>query len=283
MTANDLESQIKTFDKINLYRRNWLAQGQEIGKIALVHGLGEHSGRYDQVSTFLNKRGYSLYSFDLRGHGKSEGKRGDTPDFNAFINDLDVFLASIPNFWDTPHFLYGHSLGAILVTAYELKRKPDLTGLICSGIALHNALEGQTLKLTMVRTLGNLLPHVTLASGLDPRMLSRDPLVVKNYTDDPLVHDRTSLGFASEMLKTITWIWENGKDIRSPMLLMHGGEDRLAYPSSSTELAQLIQSDRTVKIWDGLYHEIHNEPEKEQVLEFLVEWINNRHALHPSQ
>lgn len=244
--------------------------------VVLLHGLGEHIGRYAHLGGFLAERGFSLRTFDLRGHGKSEGKRGDTPSYEAYLKDIDKFLLSIPDLFSLPHFLYGHSLGAILAISYVSSRNPSLTGVICTGVALHNALENQNIKLALVKTLGRLFPHLLIPSGLDPNALSRDPEIVSRYINDPLVHDRASLGFGVELITEIASVWENAKRFPGPLLLMHGEKDQVAYPSSSSEFARLMEKNCTLKIWKEMYHEIHNEIGKEMVFDYLIEWLNNR-------
>jgi len=250
--------------------------------VILLHGLGEHSSRYAHLGKFLAENGFSVKSFDLRGHGKSEGKRGDTPSYDAYIKDIDVFLLSIPDLLSTPHFLYGHSLGAILAISYVLSRNPPLNGVICTGVALHNSLETQRIKLALVKILGRVVPRLTIPSGLDPNALSRDPEIVNSYINDPLVHDHASLGFALEMINEIASIWENANRFPVPLLLMHGGKDQIAFPNSSSEFARLVEKSCTLKIWKEMYHEIHNEIGKEMVFNYLIEWLNERTISPPS-
>src|SRR4030067_3356290 len=122
MELNYLEKQIHTHDGLRLYCQSWIPDAQKRGTVLLLHGLGEHSSRYTHLGGVLAERGFTLESFDLRGHGKSEGKRGDTPSFEAYLKDIDKFLLSIPDLLSKPHFLYGHSLGAILAISYVLSR-----------------------------------------------------------------------------------------------------------------------------------------------------------------
>jgi alpha-beta hydrolase superfamily lysophospholipase len=270
------EKQILTHDGLKLYCQSWITDAQEKGLVILLHGLGEHSGRYAHLGRFLAERGYSVNSFDLRGHGKSEGKRGDTPSCEAYLKDIDKFILSIPDIPDRPCFIYGHSLGAILAISYVLSRNPPLNGAICTGLALNNALETQKFKLSLVKILGRSIPHLIIPSGLDPNALSRDPEIVSSYINDPLVHDRASLGFALEMIKEIASLWEKANKFPEPLLLMHGEKDQVAYPSSSSEFARQVEKNCTLKIWENMFHEIHNEIGKEMVFEYLLEWLNKR-------
>jgi acylglycerol lipase len=147
-------------------------------------------------------------------------------------------------------------------------------------VALHNSLETQKIKLALVKTLGRLIPRLIIPSGLDPHALSRDRDIVRSYINDPLVHDHVSLGFGLELITVIASLWVNAERFPAPLLLMHGEKDRVAFPSSSGELAQLVDKNCTLKIWEEMYHEIHNEIGKELVFDYLIEWLN-RIALGP--
>lgn len=281
MNMPNLETTLVAYDGLSLHRRSWNPESQETGQIFLLHGLGEHSGRYAHLGAFFARHGISFHAIDLRGHGNSEGRRGDVPSIEAYHKDTDSFLDSIPANQALPRFLFGHSLGAILAISYGIRRKPSLDGLICSGLALHNALELQSAKVAAVKILGRLIPRVTIASGLEQAALSRDAAVVEEYKNDPLVHDQASLGWGSEILREVAFIWEHACELQVPSLLMHGNKDRVAYSSSSIEIAQLVKTDCTLKIWDEMYHEIHNEYDRQQVLEFMLGWIKDHSVLRP--
>jgi len=193
------------------------------------------------------------------------------------MRDIDHLLAeAAQRFPGRPRFLYGHSLGGILALNHALRRKPDLAGVVATSPALHTALEAQKAKVALARLLGPVLPTVSLASGLDASAISRDPAVVQAYVQDPLVHDRTSFGMASSLLGATQYAFEHASEFPLPLLLVHGTADCVAFPSSSTELAAAFQGNCTLKLWDGLYHETHNEPEKQEVLRYTIEWMGQR-------
>ena len=251
--------------------------------ILLVHGLGEHSGRYVHVGEYFAGRGMAVLSFDLRGHGRSEGAHGHTPSFEKYMDDIDMLVAEADRRYPgIGRFLYGHSLGGILVLNYALRRKPSLNGVISSGPALRTSIEEQALKVNIARIFGSWLPGFQLSSGLEATSISRDPQVVERYQNDPLVHFQVSFGFAKYSLEAIEWTFEHGSEFAVPLLLIHGSDDKLAYIRGSQELAELVEGDCTLKIYDGLYHELHNEPEKEQVLSDVLEWIEERLLIFPS-
>jgi len=267
-----------TADGLQIYSQAWEPDSSIHAVVCLVHGLGEHSGRYNGLAERLNREGYVLIGFDLRGHGKSGGPRGHTPSFDAYMQDITPFLEQAARQYPhIPLFLYGHSLGGILVLNYALREKPILNGVIATGAGLRTALEKQRLKISFARTIGSIYPQLSLPSGLDQEMLSRDATIITAYRDDPLVHDRATLKMANESFQAIPWVFEHACEFPNiPLLVMHGTGDQIAYYQGSQEFANLVPGDCTLKLWDGLYHEIHNEPEKSQVFDYLITWLNEK-------
>jgi acylglycerol lipase len=226
------EFTLHAWDGLQLYVQGWEPSGSVCAVFCVVHGLGEHSGRYVHIARFLLASGYAVISFDLRGHGKSEGIRGHFPSIDLVMQDINALIVTARGRYPSvPLFLYGHSLGGILILIYVLRYKPILAGVIASSPGLRTALEKQKGKIALARLLAIFAPSMTLPSGLDTRSLSRDVKVVRDYVQDPLVHDRASLSFANTMLKAIQW-----------------------------------------------YHEIHNEPENEEVFAYLLQWLE-KHRL----
>ncbi|MGB9723202.1 MAG: lysophospholipase [Chloroflexia bacterium] len=260
-----------------LYAQAWQPEGEARSAVCLVHGLGEHSGRYGHVAAALNRAGHALLAVDLRGHGRSTGRRGHIPSLEAVLDDIDLLLEEASRrFPGRPRFLYGHSMGGLFVLYYALRRRPSLSGVIATGSALRTPLADQKVKVTLARLLSRLLPALTLPSGLDPTTISRDPAVVQAYRNDPLVHDRISLRLAGEMLRASRWVMEHAAEFPLPLLLIHGGADRLTLPEGSRELAARVGNRCTLKIWEGLYHEVHNEPEQGEVLADILSWMEER-------
>ena len=159
---------------------------------------------------------------------------------------------------------------------YVLRYKHNLKGVISTGSGLRTSLEEQTAKIMMARVLGTLIPSVAIPSGLDPTTISRSTEVVDAYVNDPLVHDRMTLGFGKIMLSVLPWTFEHAHEFSLPLLIMHGKDDKLGYPRGSEEFASHVKQDCTLKLWDGLYHELHNEPEQDEVFAFMIDWINTR-------
>ena len=268
----------QTADGLHLFSQGWEPESEIQAVICLVHGLGEYSGRYNILAARLIQEGYALMGFDLRGHGKSQGQRGHTPAFDFFMQDIAQFLDQAAKRYPlSPLFLYGHSLGGILVLNYVLRERPELSGVIATGAGLRTVLEKQHLKIAFARLAGALIPQLSLPSGLDADMISRDIAIVQAYRNDPLVHDRATLKMANECFQSIPWAFEHASDFPTvPLLLMHGTGDQVAYYQGSQEFAAGVPGDCTLKLWDGFYHEIHNEPEKSQVFDYLIAWLNEK-------
>ncbi len=268
----------KAFDGLSIYFQQWQAEPGQIGAVCLVHGLGEHSGRYSVWAEWLNQAGYSVLSYDLRGHGKSGGLRGHVSSFEDYRKDTDLLLreaqAQFPN---VPCFLYGHSLGAIIVASYVLHRKPRFNGVVLSALATKTALQEQTGKIILAKMLGTVYPTFTMHSGLDPTTISKDADVVAKYKNDPLVHYHVTAGFGNSSINEINWLEQHASEWTLPVLVMHGELDKLGYAEGSREFAGKIKGDCTLKIWQGLLHEVHNEPENRQVFEYVRQWLD-RHA-----
>jgi len=271
------ESKFEGNNGINFYIRGWdPTNNRPKALLSLIHGLGEHTGRYLHVGKSMTDDGYALVGFDLRGHGKSGGSRGHFPSLNVVMQDMRQFSKFlVQRYPDIPHFLYGHSLGGLLALAYALQYPAGLNGVIVTGAALRSSLQEQKNKIAMVNLLGSLLPNITVPSGLDATTISRDTDVVQKYINDPLVHDKTSLGLGKAALKAIEQCFSHTKEFAPPLLIMHGADDKLTYPSGSEDFAKLAEPDHdvTLKLWDGLYHEIHNEPQKAEVFKVMIEWI----------
>lgn len=266
--------EIITPDGLKLYGRRWEPAGEAKAVICLVHGLGEHSGRYEHVADAFTRDGFALFACDLRGHGKSEGKRGHAPSYKLLMSDIFQCLEKAKQ--DHPHlpqFLYGHSLGGNLVIQYALRKPSDLAGVIASSPLFRPAFTPPSWKTALLGTVAGLCPTLSLSNEIDIHALSQDPDIVRTYRDDPLVHDRVSLRLAKNMLMAGEWNRTHAADIPCPLLLMHGEADRITSAQASREFAATANDLCTVKLWPGLYHELHNEPQQQQVLTRISSWI----------
>ena len=261
-------------DGLCFHAQCWQPDARPKAVVCLAHGLGEHSGRYAHLGAFLGHHGYALFAFDLRGHGQTDGQRGHTPDPNALMDDVSYALAEAASaFPSCPVFLYGHSLGGVLVLDYVLRRRPTLAGVIASSPALQLATKPSPAKLAAARVMDRLLPTFSLSNGLDRSGLSRDPAVVHAYNTDPLVHDRISARLGMYLLASGEWALAHAAEFTLPLLLTCGSADRITSADGVRAFAAKAGPDCTLKIWDGMFHETHNEPQKDQVFAYLLQWL----------
>ncbi len=272
------ESKWEGNDGITFFMQGWEPDTTPKASLALIHGLGEHTGRYAHVGKVMTDAGYALVGFDLRGHGKSEGARGHFPSLNTVMQDIKEFLVFLAQRYpDIPHFLYGHSLGGLLVLTFAIKYQAGLKGVIATSPGLRSPIHDQKLKVAMAKLFGSIAPSIQLPSDLEVTALSRDQNVVNAYINDPLVHDRISLGFGKAGLNATDLVFNHAAEFSVPLLIMHSKIDKITYPSGSEDFARLVGkagNDVTLKLWDGLYHELHNEPEKAEVFKFMAEWLD---------
>jgi alpha-beta hydrolase superfamily lysophospholipase len=265
----------KSSDGLEMFARGWTPKGTPKAVIALIHGIGEHTGRYTPVGMALAEMGYAMLGFDLRGHGKSEGQRGHTPSYNALLDDIAAFMKQMEGKYpNLPRFLYGHSMGGNLVLNYALRRRPDLNGLIVTSPWLKLAFEPPAAKVFLAKVMNNIAPGFTQSSNLDTKALSRDEAVVATYVNDPLVHDKVSARLFASMYESGSWALEHASELLLPLLLMQGTADRLDSVEATKEFAVKAGSKVTLKLWDGWFHEIHNEPEKAEVFKAMVDWLD---------
>jgi alpha-beta hydrolase superfamily lysophospholipase len=268
-----------TQDGLSLFGRLWKSPSKDIkGVVNLVHGIGEHSGRYAHIAKALNESGYHLAAFDLRGHGISEGKRGFSPSLNHLMDDIELFLHESHNRLgqDLPVYLYGHSLGANLVLNYGLRRKPQVSGVIATGPSFALAFEPPKLKLFLGKILANIWPTFTMSNELEQNALSRDQAIVKAYQDDVFVHDRISARLTIDIIESGQYALAHAEDWTLPLLLMHGTADRITSSHASEEFAKRSSQYTELVLYKDCYHEIHNDLNKEIVIEKMISWLDER-------
>jgi acylglycerol lipase len=261
-----------------LYHQGWVPSGNPRAIIILVHGLADHSGRYHNLVNAMVPAGYAIYAIDLRGHGKSEGKRCCIKRFDDYIEDLDAFVNIIGSTIPRPAvFMAGHSMGGVVATAYAQAHQNKLSGLILSAPALKAGASITKIQKQMAKVLSVLAPDMGVAK-LDANGLSRDAEVVRAYIEDPLVYTgKVSARLGAEILKAIEGsIPPKMKDIKLPVLIMHGTSDVLSDPQGSKMAYESISStDKSLKYFHGFFHEIFNDPERRLVFADMREWLAN--------
>lgn len=244
-----------------------------LGVVVVAHGLGEHAGRYLHVAQRLTDVGYTVVVPDHAGHGRSEGKRLGVTDFDDFTTDLDTVIRNTDRSSGTT-FLLGHSMGGAIALKYALDHPEVIDGLILSGPALMPGEDLSPILVKLAPILGKVAPWLPSAA-LSASAVSRDPKVVAAYETDPLVwHGKIPAGLGGALIGTMATFPDRLPTLRTPTLAMHGGADALANPEGTRMLGRLAGGgDVTVRIFDGLYHEILNEPEQDEVLTTVVEWL----------
>lgn len=265
---------ITTTDKLQLNGTAFSPQGETKAAIVLIHGMGEHFHRYNHVVEFFNSVGYAVIGMDLRGHGTSQGKRGHLASYEQMMIDVDGLVEKAQElFTGLPLIMYGHSLGGNIAANYVLRRQPVFKGLIVTAPYFKLAFEPPAWKLALSKIMAKILPAVTLPTELELAALSRDQSVVDAYENDPLVHDKISSAFFTSVHAAAPYPIEHAAELKAKTLAMHGLADRITSYQGTTAFAQGNPQMIELKIWEGLYHEIHNEPEKQQVFDHIKTWL----------
>jgi len=261
-----------------LFYQCWLPDGDPRAMLLVAPGLAEHSGRYGNLLDYFVPRGLAVCGLDYRGHGRSEGLRCHIDSFPEYVDDLRSFSEIVHDGHETKKpFLVGHSMGATIAAAFAVRYQDRLSGLIVSCVTLEAGASVSAGMKLAARVLSLLVPKMGV-SVIDASTISRDSAVVDAYVSDPLVYRgkiRARLG--AELLKTIDELHSQVAEITLPILIMHGTADRLSDPEGSRVLYERVGSrDKTLKLYEGFYHEIFNEPEHRQVMADVEAWLAAR-------
>ena len=283
MGAGVVQSSMETLitgDGMKLRLHRWPAQGNAHGTVQIVHGLGEHMGRYQALALALNAAGWHVAGHDLRGHGRSEGPRGAIVGENTLLVDLGAVTEHLRNTAGGPLVLLGHSLGGLLAARFVAESlmnsasrwAGDVDGLVLSSPALDAGLG--PVRRVLVAALARVLPGLPLSNGLKSKWISRDPAVVRRYSEDPLVHGRVTPQLVQFIVKAGDLVLRRAPRWRTPTLLMWAGADRCVAPAGSATFARLAPASLlTAREFPALFHEIFNEPERKAVIEQLTTWL----------
>lgn len=272
------QTTFRTDDGLRLFSQSWLPAGEARAVLALVHGIGEHSGRYGNLVNAISQSGFAIAALDHRGHGSSPGQRGHINSWKEYREDVRAFLDHVRgNVPDRPVFLYGHSLGSLIVLDYVLAYPRGLAGLIVSGTALQPVGVARGYLVALAKVLSRLLPAFSVSLGIDASTLSRDAAVVQAYRDDPLVHSRVTMRWGTESLAAIERVRSRAAEISLPLLVVHGEADRINSVEGSRELYWAVSStDRKLCIYPGGSHEPHNDLDHLIVSRDIEYWLSSR-------
>ncbi|MEI6455779.1 MAG: lysophospholipase [bacterium] len=244
--------------------------------ILLIHGLSDHSARYHHVGSYFAAFGYVMIAVDLRGNGRSFGKRGHFPSYNRMMDDISLFMEEAGRRHPSlPFFLYGHSMGGNLVLNYLIRNRPRIAGAIVTSPWLRLTFKPSPYKVIMAKIMNKIFPSLIQHDGINPSHLSHDEEVARRYIADPLVHGRISIRTFLEISLAGDYALKHADKVECPLLLMHGTDDSLTSFSASAEFSEKVIVKHTFRAWEGLFHELHNEFEKEAVLSFIKEWLDS--------
>ena len=264
-----------------LFAQGWTVENPK-SVLCIVHGFAEHGGRYARPAAFFNEQGISVFAIDQFGHGKTEGTRGYSPSYEATLDSVDKLIAEAKSLsGNAPVFLWGHSMGGNVVVNYLLRRKPAIRGAIASAPWLRLGFEPPKFKIMLAKFMKNIYPKFPEKANLDTSHLSRDKEEVKKYDNDPLVHNQATAGTFFETFDAGYWAIEHAEALSNDLFLFHGTEDKLISPHGSSDFAKNAPKNHlTFKLYDGFYHELHNEPEvdRTRVLNDMLQWINSKLA-----
>ncbi len=260
----------------HLFGQSWTGD-QPRAIICHIHGQSDHSSRFEHVAKFFVDNGINFYTVDLIGHGKSDGARGHVLKFYEYIETVELLHDEVRKIYkDLPIFIYGHSMGGNISINHSFYTTEKIKGYIITSPWIRLAFEPPTWKVALGKTVKSIYPGLLQPTGLDPTLISHDKEVVEKYKNDKLVHGKISASGFFEILTNGKNILLKAQQLKYPMLLMHGTADALTDHSASREFAEMRPDLITYKEFEGLYHEMHNEPEKQQLFDTMLTWINKQ-------
>jgi alpha-beta hydrolase superfamily lysophospholipase len=272
------EGTFASADAEQIYWQSWTPEEAPRAILLLVHGLAEHGGRYEGFAEFFTAAGFAVYALDHTGHGRSEGRRGHINRFSQFTRGLDQFLALVKKAQPSvPLVLVGHSMGGLIAAEYLLERQSEFAAGVLSGPAIRAPEQPSRFALFVMRVISRLVPHLGVMQ-LDASGVSRDPKVASDYENDPLVYrGKVSARLAAELFSAMDRVLAGASAVRLPLLLMHGASDSLTAVAGSQLLHDQVGSqDKKIIVYEGLYHEIFNEPERVAVMTDMKDWLETR-------
>lgn len=260
---------------ITLFEQSWHPSGPARAVVIIHHGLKSHSGHYDAFARKLAARGFAVYAYDMRGHGRSAGQRATIDDFEDLLDDLAIFLARVRARESAPIFLLGHSVGGAVVTLFTLERHPAVAGDVLLAPALR--VDSPPIVAAGAPLAATLVPNLP-AVDVPDEAFRRDPKALAEMDADPLIyHPAGPARTAGALLRALESVWAHADEFDVPVLALHGTADRATDPRGSAELIRRARSqDKTLVLYQGLYHDLFHEPESEQVMGDVIDWLEKR-------
>lgn len=281
---NESTTTLKTADGLDLYVRRWQAEDvPHRWTFVVLHGLGEHGGRYRHLAEWFTPLGATVYAMDHRGHGLSGGQRGHAPSLKALLDDIDAVVIRARDESGGPVVLIGHSFGGLLAIAYALDRPEHIDKAVFSAPMLQLKLKVPGWKRPLTRVLPKIAPRLSVSNEVNPDVLSHDPANARAYRSDPLVHNRITGRLYGESVARGEEFIAQAPDLRVPFLLLHGRDDQVVDPIGSQRFfAGATAPERAFCLYPGMYHEIFNEVDQERVFQDVESWLTQRTDSHLS-
>ncbi|QSX05572.1 lysophospholipase [Sedimentibacter sp. zth1] len=271
------ELMLKTDDNVDIFYRKDIPDNAK-GIVVIVHGFAEHLKRYDYVAEVLNKNGYGCYRFDIRGHGKSGGKILDIENYNVYLEDADIIVNKAKQEYDKlPIYMLGHSMGGFITALYGEKYPNKLNGQILSGAATDQPLQVNPFLIKIIKIANKICPQLRIKNDMSD-LISRDKTVVQKYKNDPLIHSKATMRFFNQFVVTgMEDLKSNTNKYKYNCLILHGRDDKIiSYKSSHNFYNNIASIDKSIIVYDNLYHEIFNEKEKNTVINDMLNWLNEK-------
>jgi len=282
LSFNLILMQHTTYDNQNkkgqfIFSQSWTGFREPIAVICHFHGQSDHSSRFAHVAQFFVEHNIDFFAADLIGHGHSAGARGHVLNFNEYLETVDMLLHDVQKRYPAkPVFIYGHSMGGNVVINHAFANKQKVAGYIATSPWIRLAFEPPAWKVALGKTVKSIIPALLQPTGLNPAFISHDNAVVEKYKQDKLVHGKISASGFFEILTNGKLILERADQLHYPMLIIHGTDDKLTDHTASREFAAMRPDLITFKEFPGLYHEMHNEPEKEEIFNTILQYILNK-------
>jgi alpha-beta hydrolase superfamily lysophospholipase len=269
------EFRLTNKDGLQIYSQAWFPQANAKANLIIAHGLGEHSGRYQHMAAYFVEKEYAVFALDHQGHGKSDGKRGHVNSFSDYIIDLEQFRNKVaelsPN---KPTFLFGHSMGALIVLLYVLDYQDLVQAAVVSAPPIRIKMGPPTFVKELVPKVANVSPTFTIKSGLKAEWVSRDQAIVDRYKTDPLNHPHISMSLFSGMYNGGKQAFEDADKITLPLLMLYGSQDKIIDSDMVHNTFEKISSDnKELHVFENDFHEVHNEADKLDEFGTIWQWL----------